>query len=54
VFLAYVESALFLLTSPVVPAWRRTAWTVFAAHVACGIGWYALVFTRSWHTFTGV
>jgi hypothetical protein len=54
VFLAYVESVLFLLTSPVLPAWRRTAWTVFAGHVACGIGWYALVFTRYWHTFTGV
>jgi hypothetical protein len=53
-FLAYVESVLFLVTSHVDQAWRRASWAAFAVHVACGIGWYALVFTQSWHTFTGV
>jgi hypothetical protein len=44
VFLAYVESALFLLTTPLRPSWRRTAWAVFGVHVACGVVWYAVMF----------
>ena len=44
VFLAYVESALFLLTVPPGTQGRRIAWGVFAVHVACGAFWYASVF----------
>ena len=44
VFLAYVESALFLLTTPLRPGWRRTAWAIFGVHVACGIVWYSVMF----------
>lgn len=54
VFVAYVESALFLLANRVSPAWTRAAWIVFAVHVAFGIGWYALVFTDDWLRFTGI
>jgi hypothetical protein len=44
VFLAYVESALFLLTVPPRTRGRRVAWAVFALHVACGVFWYASIF----------
>lgn len=44
VFLSYVESVLFLLTTSVSVGWRRTAWAVSAAHVACGLIWYAVMF----------
>jgi hypothetical protein len=54
VFVTYVESALFLLTRGLSAPWRHFAWAVFALHVACGIGWYALVFTDAWHTLTGI
>lgn len=45
-FLVYVESALLLMTRPVFP-WRLPAWVVFGVHVACGIAWYAVMFSKS-------
>jgi hypothetical protein len=47
VFLAYVESTLFLLAQRT-RAWTITAWTVFAVHVACGLMWYGIVFGDNW------
>jgi len=44
VFLAYIESALFLLTVPAGSPGRRFAWGVLAVHVACGVFWYGSVF----------
>jgi len=44
VFLAYVESALFLLCRTWPAGWRYTGWSVFAVHVACGVIWYAAGF----------
>lgn len=41
VFLAYVESAVFLSTLPAGRPPIRLAWAVFAVHVACGVFWYA-------------
>jgi hypothetical protein len=41
VFIAYVESALCLLTLRADTPFRRPAWIVFAVHVACGVFWYA-------------
>lgn len=47
VFLAYVESTLFLLAQRA-RAWVVLAWVVFAVHVACGFMWYGIVFGDSW------
>jgi hypothetical protein len=44
VFLAYVESMLFLFTRPHSVRTRRLAWPVFAVHVVCGLIWYGVVF----------
>jgi hypothetical protein len=44
VFLAYVESALFLLGRTWPAGWRYAGWSVFAVHVACGVIWYAAGF----------
>jgi hypothetical protein len=44
VFLAYVESVLFLVTRPEGVRTPAVAWTVFAVHVACGVIWYGVVF----------
>ena len=44
VFLAYVESLLWLITTPEVTRGRRAAWWTFGAHVACGVVWYAANF----------
>jgi hypothetical protein len=44
VFLVYVESMLFLLMQSPRP-WVKAAWVVFCVHVACGLGWYALMFS---------
>lgn len=53
-FLAYVESALFLIGHSVGIGWSRAAWRVFAIHVVCGIVWYALVFSPNWHHYMGI
>ena len=53
-FLAYVESALFLVSTPLSDGWRRLSWAVFAIHVLCGALWYALLFTSGWHYFTRI
>lgn len=53
-FLLYVESMLFLLSTPLSDGWRRFSWAVFATHVVCGGLWYALVFTSRWHYFTRI
>ena len=52
VFLAYVESMLFLLSTPLSQGWKRLSWTVFTIHVMCGVLWYGLLFTSRWHDFT--
>lgn len=44
VFLAYVESMLFLFTRPEGVRTPRLAWSTFALHVACGLLWYGVVF----------
>jgi hypothetical protein len=44
VFLVYVESVLLLLAKPV-GRWTRPAWALFSVHVACGIAWYAVMFS---------
>ena len=41
VFLAYVESAIWLLAQRARLPLARLAWVVFAVHVACGLFWYA-------------
>jgi len=48
VFLIYVESLLLLITRPELLRWRSTAWAAFAVHVACGVVWYAIVFSHDW------
>ena len=50
VFLAYVESLLFLLTQTLRP-WVRAAWTVFGVHVICGVVWYGFVFRDDWENW---
>ena len=52
VFVAYVESMLFLVSTPLGRGWKRLSWTVFAGHVMCGVLWYGLLFTTRWHDFT--
>jgi hypothetical protein len=54
VFLAYVESMLFVVTTRIDARWRRVAWAVFGVHVACGILWYGLAFSSKWHDYTGM
>jgi hypothetical protein len=44
VFLAYVESALFLVSRPWPKPWRYAGWSVYAVHVACGLIWGGAVF----------
>ncbi len=44
VFLAYVESMLFLFTRPEGVVAPRLVWSTFAVHVACGLIWYGVVF----------
>jgi hypothetical protein len=53
-FLAYVESVLFLVSTPLSDGWKRLSWAVFATHVVCGALWYALLFTSRWHYFTRI
>jgi hypothetical protein len=53
-FLTYVESILFLVSTPLSNGWKRLSWTVFAVHVICGALWYGLLFTPRWHSFTRV
>jgi hypothetical protein len=53
-FLAYVESMLFLVSTPLSHGWKRFSWAVFATHVVCGGLWYALLFTSRWHYFTRI
>jgi hypothetical protein len=51
VFLAYVESLLFVLTQPR-RAWTRAAWFAFGVHVVCGVVWYGIVFREDWGSWT--
>jgi hypothetical protein len=44
VFLAYVESALFLVSRRWPTPWRRAGWLVYAVHVVCGLIWCGAVF----------
>jgi hypothetical protein len=53
-FLAYVESLLFLVSTPLSSWWKRVSWAVFATHVVCGGLWYGLLFTSRWHYFTRI
>jgi hypothetical protein len=46
VFLAYVESLLLLISRQGLTRWRRSAWAVFAVHVACGLIWFGALFFR--------
>ena len=54
VFLAYVESLLFLLAQPQSRAWVRAAWVVFGVHVLCGVVWYGIVFRKDWVSWTSL
>jgi len=50
-FLAYVESLLFLVSTPLSDGWKRLSWAAFATHVMCGALWYGMLFTPGWYTF---